>query len=419
MKKLFSFIITAALSFSVYALEPPIVNVAQAVEIGMGLEAGASTDVEYEVNGYVINAGSFSLMYMNQCWYMADDATATTSDFQAYNCYPIDNGDTIRVLNGDKVTLVGKIKKYVNTKTQQTIIEIERGNASFIEKTDGDHTVYSMVAGVTVGRALEIGAALEDGGTTINQYAIRGYISAIDIPFSAEHKNQSFWVTESDNSTAASNADGAFYVYRGKPETGEALEVGTKVEFVTTIKKYVKSGQEPVIENADQNIEIRVLTEAPEDAADVVFTSADFFGQGTMATEETPGSAVSATKDGVTFSCNNAYGDQYSVRCYTEGVVTISSFAEPIGKLVFEFVSANGKYYTGGLENEIIVNAQEWTNTMASQARMSKIKVYFKENNEGLENVVLADKTQKVLIDGMIYIIRDNKLYTIQGIRVR
>ena len=197
--------------------------------------------------------------------------------------------DTIRVLNGDKVTLVGKIKKYVNTKTQQTIIEIERGNASFIEKTDGDHTVYSMVAGVTVGRALEIGAALEDGGTTINQYAIRGYISAIDIPFSAEHKNQSFWVTESDNSTAASNADGAFYVYRGKPETGEALEVGTKVEFVTTIMKYVKSGQEPVIENADQNIEIRVLTEAPEDAADVVFTSADFFGQGTMATEETPG----------------------------------------------------------------------------------------------------------------------------------
>ena len=85
MKKLFSFIITAALSFSVYALEPPIVNVAQAVEIGMGLEAGASTDVEYEVTGYVIDAGSFSLMYMNQCWYMADDATATTSDFQAYN----------------------------------------------------------------------------------------------------------------------------------------------------------------------------------------------------------------------------------------------------------------------------------------------------------------------------------------------
>ena len=420
MKKLFSFIITAALSLSVYALQPPVVNVAQAVEIGMGLEAGASTDVAYEVTGYVINAGSFSLMHMNQCWYMADDATATTSDFQAYNCYPIDNGDTIRVLNGDKVTVFGKIKKYVNTKTQQTIIEIERGDASFVEKTDGDHTVYSMVAGVTVGRALEIGAALEENGTTINQYAIRGYISAIDIPFSAQHMNQSFWVTESDNSTAASNADGAFYVYRGKPETGEALEVGTKVEFVTTIKKYVpQGGGDPVIENADQNIEIRVLTEAPEDTANVVFTSADFFGQGQQATEETAGGNVTATKDGVTFTCNNAYGDQYSVRCYAEGVVTISSETEMIEKLHFEFVSAYGKYYTGGLENEIIVNAQEWTNTMVSQARMSKIKVFFKENNEGLENVVLTDKTQKVLIDGMIYIIRDNKLYTIQGIRVR
>ena len=425
MRKIFSLITALCLTFPLYAQDiivpgVPVVSVAEAVEIGMALGNNASTDSEYAVEGYVINAGSFSLMHRNQCWYMADDANAESSNFQAYNCYPIDNGDTIKVLNGDKVSVTGKIKKYVKNET--VIIEIERGDASFIEKTAGDHTVYTMVGGVTVGRALEIGAELENNGVTVNQYAIRGYISAIDVPFSVEHKNQSFWVTESANSTAASNADGAFYVYRGKPETGEALPVGTKVEFVTTIKKYVPAGGgDPVIENADQNIMIYVLTEGPQDNADVVFTSTDFYGQGTQATEDTPGSAVSATKEGVTFSCNNAYGDQYAVRCYATGLVSITSTTEQIGKLVFEFVSANNKYYTGGLENEIVVNDMEWSQTLVSQARMSTVKVFFGEfeNPEGIESVTLTDQAQKILHDGQLYIIRDGMLFTVQGTRIR
>ena len=423
MRKFFSlftaFCLTLTLSAQDIIPGIPIVSVAEAVAIGMELGDNTSTESEYAVEGYVINAGSFSLMHRNQCWYMADDANAESSDFQAYNCYPIDNGDTLKVLNGDKVSVTGKIKKYVKNET--VIIEIERGEAVFIEKTDGDHTVYEMVGGVTVGRALEIGATLDDNAVSVNQYAIRGYISAIDIPFSVEHKNQSFWVTESANSTAASNAEGAFYVYRGKPENGEALAVGTKVEFVTAIKKFVKNGGEPVIENADQNITIYVLTEGPQDSADVVFTSADFYGQGTQATEDTPGSAVSATKEGVTFSCNNAYGDQYAVRCYATGVVSITSTTEQIGKIVFEFVSANNKYYTGGLDNEIIVNGMEWNQTLVSQARMNTVKVFFGEfeNPEGIESVTLTDKAQKILRDGQLYIIRDGMLFTIQGMRIR
>ena len=422
MKKIFSFLAICFFSVSVFALSAPAVNVAEAIEIGMALEAGATTDVVYEVTGYVINAESFSLMYHNQTWSMADDANAASSDFKAYHCFPIDNGDTIKVLNGDKVTVVGKLKKYVNNNTQKTLIEIEQGDASFVEKTDVDHTVYEMTAGVTVGRALQIGAALGDNETTVNQYVIRGYVSAIATPFSSQHKNESFWVTESDNSTAASNDEGAFYVYRGKPETGEELVVGTQVEFVTTIKKYVPEQGDPVIENADQNIVIRVLVEAPEDSADVIFKGEDFYGLGQMATEETPGGTVSVTKNGVTFLCNNAYGDQYGVRCYAGGEVTISSDTKAIEKLVFEFSSANGKYYNGGLENEIEVNAAQWTNTMASQARMNKIKVFLKETeepNEGIENVILTEQVQKVVVEGVLYIVRDGKMYNLQGMQVR
>ena len=262
----------------------------------------------------------------------------------------------------------------------------------------------------------------------------------------------------------------------------------------------------------------------PEEDADVVFTSTEFNGQGTSGT----GSEVTATKDGVTFHCNKAYGDQYGVRCYKDGVVTISSTDQQIGKIVFEFATVSGKYYNGDLDEEIIVNANEWTNTMTNQARMNKIKIYFGEYEqqevdtltveeaieigmaleagatteetylvkgfacttyapnegytdqtwymhdtdatafsnfqayrctpdrlvvqgdlmvvkgkimkyvkddkvtieiskgtathlygEGIENVVLTEKAQKVVVDGVIYIIRDNKLFNLQGAQVR
>ena len=38
---------------------------------------------------------------------------------------------------------------------------------------------------------------------------------------------------------------------------------------------------------------------------------------------------------------------------------------------------------------------------------------------EGIENVVLTEKAQKVVVDGVIYIIRDNKMFNVQGTQVR
>ena len=39
--------------------------------------------------------------------------------------------------------------------------------------------------------------------------------------------------------------------------------------------------------------------------------------------------------------------------------------------------------------------------------------------HEGIENVVLTEKAQKVVVDGVIYIIRDNKMFNLQGAQVR
>ena len=38
---------------------------------------------------------------------------------------------------------------------------------------------------------------------------------------------------------------------------------------------------------------------------------------------------------------------------------------------------------------------------------------------EGIENVVLTEKAQKVVVDGVLYIVRDNKMFNVQGAQVR
>lgn len=104
----------------------------------------------------------------------------------------------------------------------------------------------------------------------------------------------------------------------------------------------------------------------------VVISGSVFAGQGTAQT----GSEVSATVDGVTFTCDKAYSDDAhnTLRCYKDGIITITA-EEQIGKLVFQFYST----YTGNLDNEIVVNATSWTQTLSAQARIEQVTVYFGE----------------------------------------
>ena len=267
----------------------------------------------------------------------------------------------------------------------------------------------------------------------------------------------------------------------------------------------------------------------PTDDADVTFTPADFEGQGQAATLDTPGGAVTATKNGVTVATDNGYGHNLALRVYANGHFSITSTTEQIGKIKFQFYST----YDGGLDQEVVVNGMSYeVASMAKQARIEKIQVYFgtaeeikvepitvaeaitiaqaltpevgstattaekyyvkgfivgtsskyentwymadeagaygefqafrcssidyavsegdlvivsgKISNyhgegqngefysyeisggvlehvyaEGIENVVLGEKAQKVIVDGVLYIVRDGKMFNVQGAQVR
>lgn len=101
----------------------------------------------------------------------------------------------------------------------------------------------------------------------------------------------------------------------------------------------------------------------------VSFLPVDFLEQGVSGT----GGAVSATKNGVTVTCDKGFGATDALRCYKNSVVAITS-TSTIQKLNFEF-SGSG-YTNGGMATEIEVNAMSWTETMSnSQTRFARIDV--------------------------------------------
>lgn len=229
---------------------------------------------------------------------------------------------------------------------------------------------------ITVAEALQIAGELEQGASTEEEYEIEGYVTAYagaqadtDGGWS-QYQNQIFWIAD-EAGTAASNADGALEVYQGVPT--EMIYVGDKVKVTAKLTNYnglletVKKAPVEILEKVDR-------PEQPEEeVGDVVFTGADFLGQGTA----TSGSEVTATIDGVTFACDKGYSDDEhsTLRCYKTGVITITSETEQIGKLVFKFFST----YTGDLNTTVVVNAKEWSYTLPSQARIEKVSVFFGE----------------------------------------
>ena len=497
------------------------ITVAQAIEATIALSDGATSTVDYVVEGYVVNAADFSWGSKQQIFFLADDAANSGEQlFEAYYCTAYDNNVAVPVLNGDKVQLKGKLTKYV--KDQAVTPEIKNGTATFISMVDGDRS-QPVADQITVARALQIGADVAVGSTSAEAYTIVGYVTGMvnsEDGGWAQYGNQIFWIAD-ENNGATGNENGAFEVYQGVAP--EELHVGDKISVYSKIKNYnglLETETRPavtILEKAGEQVE----------DADVVFTSAEFNGLGTSGT----GSEVNVVKDGVTFNCNKGFGDQYGVRCYKTSNVTITSAEQQIGKIVFEFATVSGTYYNGGLDEEIVVNGMSWSaENLSMQARMNKVKIYFGEYEkpivvgpdtinvaqaveigmaladnettdveyvvkgwvvqayapnegfsdqtwfmadeqgafgefeayrctpdylvqtddfvyvkgkiqkyvkdtkvqieigkgtathaygEGIENIKLTEKAQKVVVDGVIYIVRDGKIFNLQGAQVR
>lgn len=116
------------------------------------------------------------------------------------------------------------------------------------------------------------------------------------------------------------------------------------------------------------------VTEPQVGAHSATFVPGDFAGQGVSGGGDN--SAISATKDDVTFACTNGYCYKSEhVRCYKDSKITISA---PSGQTIKSISFTFSGTYTGGLEALYDnLNTASWENTLSSQARLTEVVVTY------------------------------------------
>lgn len=497
-----------------------VLNVADAIKVGMALDSAATSEVEYTVIGYVVDAQEYSLVHGNQIWFMADSAdNAANQKFEAYACVAKEDTTVLQAINGDKVKLTGKITKYYSTQDTAFLIEISKGVAEFIEKVDSSHALPTIDT-ISVKEALEIGKALKSDAKTNKPYVIEGYVSYIVDLYDPAYKNETFWIADSLGSKAKTNDDGAFYVYRGLPTAEKEIGYGAKVQIQALIYNYKgntieNSGTTPVVvleEGAPMVIDTITVEEAeaitaelaeeeetslfyvvkgfattvyevkskaqtwymadyPMFKSDFQASSCSFDSEvkegdymlvtghlckhktssGKILSQIYKGKAIHteapkidtifatvaeaievakalqpekgqelyaegfyavkgyiikiSTKGDIFYLADDPNAKSSEFRAYNCAIADTTYEAEE-GDLIM--VTGRIQHYYGETEDK-----QEYHNYQIHKGMVEAIR------GEGIEDVVLTEKAQKVVVDGVLYIVRDEKMYNVQGTQVR
>lgn len=498
--------------------QPDTLSVAEAMRVGYALLDNAISPKKYVIKGYVSSIEAYyDAQYQNETFWIADSvgSRAATNAGGAFYVYrgKIDTEKEIG-LNA-LVYVTANITKY-SKECKEPVIETAGGNGYSVNVTVAEQGLEETIDTINVAKAMEIGQAMEQGSATDNRYVITGYVSSIDVPFSEQYKNETFWITDTKGEKTSDKTK-AFYVYRGKPNVEKEIGLGAKVSIVCKIKNF-----KGTIENDGTGVTFEVLEEGEAPQIDTIsVTEAIEIG---MALEDgayseeiyvVEGYAVKAYAPDTCKTSQNvymadypeAYGKFYAYNCSPDELVKDGDYILVQGKIQ-KYVNAKGitiEVSNGAAvhgEPEIIPVTVTEATAIAKALDLTPVKdsivtvtakglyevsgyvIYVSKNGDcylsddknaeasefiaykcqvvddaevavgdevivlgavqhrydgltethyyqiadgimeivggqGIENVVLTEKAQKVVVDGVLYIVRDNKMYNVQGTQVR
>ena len=244
--------------------------------------------------------------------------------------------------------------------------------------------------------------ALEDNKTTPVEYVVAGYARNPKDP--KEGYNDQTWYMADEP-----DAYGEFSAYQCTPDSkvndNDFMLVRGK------ILKYVGSNNNPTIEiskgtavhGVAPEIEYELITvakalqiaqELKPEKSKSAYSSKSYAVQGFVV-------GISENKENTFYLADEvgAYGEFQAYQCSSvDYIVTEGDLVIVTGKISHYWGEGdNGEYHTYEISK-------------------GKLKHAFPE---GIENVVLTEKAQKVVVDGVIYIVRDGKMFNLQGAQVR
>lgn len=367
-----------------------VATVAEAMEIGGKLADGATTEKRYEITGYVSNVYNFlNPDFGSETLYISDDpeSTSTENAFQIYRGKP--STKTATGLHA-KVKVVTKIKNFKGTiETDGSTIPFEVLEAStFVPDT------------LSIEEAVDIANALGEDAKTPKYHVIKGFIQDAPLPYNYKGSDNKWKNTTIKMSQFPNEQEGPLAVYKAnilKADTAKLVQNS----YAYVLGYLTKHGGAQVAEGS--NVE---FVEAP-DMDTIHVTVAEALAAGLDLPVEGKSDRIYAVT-GFVNSVDEPFAD---------GVETFymadDALSEADNFLVLEVaIEAEAPV---GQKVEVVGRLQN-TNGETVMIENGKARLLWPE---GIESIVLTEKAQKVVVDGVIYIVRDNKLFNLQGAQVR
>ncbi len=397
MKKIFSFAAMLFAAMTINAQSPIAATCAEAAA-AMPAQSGSETEDVYAVTGYVTNTnGAISPSRtdptIDQQTFYIDDVKGSQKTVQGYWCN-LPGHEALNV--GDKITVTGKIINYNNTP------EIKNGDVVILERA----TVVIDTIDASVCEALEEGSSLNAGDYSADVFRVYGRLKGQDqVNNNGQH---TFEMACGENIFKPYNCSGAEGLELGKGDS--VVVIGKLYNYSGTIE--ISNGKVELIEKSGQE-EIIIEANVAEATA-----AAMALANGASSEDRY---AITGYVDSIAIVYSDQYNnisffmtDDMAQPTYTFEAYRVKCTADQAAQLGLgakvKVTAAIKHYYKAATETLPEIN-------LAETAEGGELDII--EPVQGIENIVLTEKAQKVVVDGVVYIIRDNKLFNALGTQVK
>ena len=399
MKKIFSFAAMLFAAMTINAQSPIAATCAEAAA-AMPAQSGSETEDVYAVTGYVTNTnGAISPSRtdptIDQQTFFIDDVKGSQKTVQGYWCN-LPGHEALNV--GDKITVTGKIINYNNTP------EIKNGDVVILERA----TVVIDTIDASVCEALEEGSSLNAGDYSADVFRVYGRLKGQDqVNNNGQH---TFEMACGESIFKPYNCNGAEGLELGKGDS--VVVIGKLYNYSGTIE--ISNGKVELLEKSSQE---EIIIEA---------------------------NVAEATAAAMALANGASSEDRYAITGYVDSIAT--AYSDQYNNISFFMTDdmANPTYTFEAYRVKCTADQAAQLGIGAKVKVTAALKHYYKEADpqkelpeinlaetdaggeleiiepvQGIENIVLTEKAQKVVVDGVVYIIRDNKLFNALGTQVK
>lgn len=275
---------------------------------------------------------------------------------------------------------------------------------------------FSMFAAetISVADAVEIGKALAENAESKDSYSVEGYVGKLFNSF--KDGKQSFYMTDDENADPNSK-DFEFEAFDCTLE--KAVAPHAKVIVTGKITNYVSSKGNQTIEIKEGTVEI--LEDAPAvEANEISIEEALEIGQA-LADKKSTSDLYKIT--GYISMLTDGYGNENEDGGW-EQYQTLSFWLAPednkeaasAEEAFFVYAAKAAELLPIGSKVAVTCTIKHFGDMVENGTKNPELEVLEKA---GLENIVLTEKAQKVMVEGQVYIIRNNKLFDLQGTQLR